>query len=618
MIGPSQASDEPRDSQSGRIITFYSYKGGTGRSMALANVAWILASNGKRVLAIDWDLEAPGLHRYFRPFLADAEMAETPGLIDFFVHFIEATRIRAASDLTDTLPDRPWFEERADLGRYVVPLDYEFPSPGALDIVSAGQQGPSYGGRVNSFQWGELYEKLGGGVFIESMKAQLREQYDYVLIDSRTGLSDTSGICTVQMPDELVICFTLNRQSMHGAAATAASADGQRRLRTGEQGLRIWPLPCRVELAEKERLEAARLVAREKFAAFLWHVPAARRTEYWGTAEVLYFPYYAYEEVLATIADTPKQTSSLLASLERLTARLTERDPTPVTAMPALPASERAALLARYQPEGLAATSTQALPRRFFLSYAKRDGLIEIVRGLGAALDQQFGPGAAFWDERVPLGANWEEALTSKVNEADTLLAVIGKTWGQSNSARETLGAIDIGKLVVPLVCDDELWSDLPERVAERRGMHIRPEALEEDIQAVVASLASSAPAAAAKRAAIPVDVDDPQRGQWGGASELPGRRLTAEVYESGSGWFAVTLTVASTDDRPLEGDVEFYLHPSFQPSKVAVPARNGRAVLQQRAWGAYTVGVAADAGSTRLELNLADLPDAPKPFRER
>ncbi len=42
----------------GKVITFYSFKGGTGRSMALANVAWILASCGKRVLAVDWDLEA--------------------------------------------------------------------------------------------------------------------------------------------------------------------------------------------------------------------------------------------------------------------------------------------------------------------------------------------------------------------------------------------------------------------------------------------------------------------------------------------------------------------------------------------------------------------------------
>ena len=52
-----------------RIITFYSYKGGTERSMAIANFAWILAANSKKVLTIDWDLEAPGLHRFFRPFL---------------------------------------------------------------------------------------------------------------------------------------------------------------------------------------------------------------------------------------------------------------------------------------------------------------------------------------------------------------------------------------------------------------------------------------------------------------------------------------------------------------------------------------------------------------------
>ena len=58
----------------GQIITFYSYKGGTGRTMALANTAWILASTGLRVLAVDWDLESPGLHRYFHPFLLDKQL----------------------------------------------------------------------------------------------------------------------------------------------------------------------------------------------------------------------------------------------------------------------------------------------------------------------------------------------------------------------------------------------------------------------------------------------------------------------------------------------------------------------------------------------------------------
>ena len=60
------------ESGQGQIITFYSYKGGTGRTMAMANVAWIIASNGKRVLAVDWDLESPGLHKFFHPFLDES------------------------------------------------------------------------------------------------------------------------------------------------------------------------------------------------------------------------------------------------------------------------------------------------------------------------------------------------------------------------------------------------------------------------------------------------------------------------------------------------------------------------------------------------------------------
>ncbi len=35
------------DKRPGKIVTFYSYKGGTGSSMALANAAWLLAANGQ-------------------------------------------------------------------------------------------------------------------------------------------------------------------------------------------------------------------------------------------------------------------------------------------------------------------------------------------------------------------------------------------------------------------------------------------------------------------------------------------------------------------------------------------------------------------------------------------
>src|SRR5262249_5649929 len=77
----------------GQVITFYSYKGGTGRTMSLANVACLLAErlgNEGSVLVVDWDLEAPGLHRFFpgrlAPNVSDTSLGldHRLGLIDLF------------------------------------------------------------------------------------------------------------------------------------------------------------------------------------------------------------------------------------------------------------------------------------------------------------------------------------------------------------------------------------------------------------------------------------------------------------------------------------------------------------------------------------------------------
>ena len=45
------------------LYAFYSYKGGVGRSMALANLGELFHEQGLRTLLVDWDLEAPGLAR---------------------------------------------------------------------------------------------------------------------------------------------------------------------------------------------------------------------------------------------------------------------------------------------------------------------------------------------------------------------------------------------------------------------------------------------------------------------------------------------------------------------------------------------------------------------------
>src|SRR3989442_12771377 len=96
----------------GQIITFYSYKGGTGRSMALANVAWILASNGHRVLMVDWDLEAPGLHRYFSNFLVDRSLVASKGLMEI-VEAYSAAALRPAANAERQAED--WYLEYANI-----------------------------------------------------------------------------------------------------------------------------------------------------------------------------------------------------------------------------------------------------------------------------------------------------------------------------------------------------------------------------------------------------------------------------------------------------------------------------------------------------------------------
>ena len=125
-------------------------------------------------------------------------------------------------------------------------------------------------------------------------------------------------ICTIQMPDIVAVCFTFNNQNIAGAAAVAQSIQQQR------DDIRIFPIPMRVELAEKDQLEKARDRCKQRFGSFLEHIPEQMWEDYWGRVEVIYQPFYAYEEILATIGDQPGQINSMLASMERITAYLTD------------------------------------------------------------------------------------------------------------------------------------------------------------------------------------------------------------------------------------------------------------------------------------------------------
>lgn len=323
------------ETRPGNIITFYSYKGGTGRSMALANMAWILATNRRKVFVIDWDLEAPGLHRYFRPFLIDRELTASNGLIDIVHRYVDTI---IASSPDGTCADTPEFVNRLNTEAMgvideAITLNHKFPDGGFIDFLPAGRQAAAYAERVNTFNWSEFYGRFGGGMFLEAVKTLLRKEYDYILIDSRTGVSDTSGISTVQMPDTLAVCFTYNNQSIAGAAAIARSvSEARAKLKlpnASEQSdqplvpFRIFPIPTRVEQGERTKLRIRQHYARREFEPMLDHVPEHLREQYWNDVEIPYIPFHAYEETLAAITDSPTDLKLILGAVRRITERVT-------------------------------------------------------------------------------------------------------------------------------------------------------------------------------------------------------------------------------------------------------------------------------------------------------
>lgn len=176
-------------------VTFYSFKGGTGRSMALANVAIELAKRGRRVLIVDFDLEAPGLDT----FRIGDNSPSSLGLVDYIHEYL---RSGAPPNLDNYLYETTFHDEIR----------------GKVWVMPAGKQDQGYDNQFRAIDWQDLYDTKDGFLLFENLKADWQQKInpDYVLIDSRTGHTDVGGICTRQLPDCVVIFFFPNEQNRRG------------------------------------------------------------------------------------------------------------------------------------------------------------------------------------------------------------------------------------------------------------------------------------------------------------------------------------------------------------------------------------------------------------------
>lgn len=312
-----------------RIVTFYSFKGGVGRTMALANLAVLLASRGLRVLAMDFDLEAPGLGRYLLAdktrLLTPTASMTTPGVVELFAelqagfdaHFADDDRY--AADPAFTLATmRAIIHETLDRRAHLCTVTASTPAAKerfALDYMPAGQLDATYNARREALDWRRFHLRYAEAFPL--LAEALRARWDVVLIDSRTGLSDTASVCTALLPDTLVVVCVPNLQSLDGAVDVARQAAALRVAHvTGPDaallqgvdvsaygtGLRVLPLVSRVENAEYERKRTWMARIHHDFAQLASArgvLLPAELDRYLMEVRVPYVTHYAYGEELA-------------------------------------------------------------------------------------------------------------------------------------------------------------------------------------------------------------------------------------------------------------------------------------------------------------------------------
>jgi MinD-like ATPase involved in chromosome partitioning or flagellar assembly len=175
-----------------KTLMFYSYKGGAGRTVASGNIAVALAKLGKRVLIIDMDFEAPGLHDLFRVENTE-KFVHRQGIQDYLRGTLTLDQLK--EDVIINLAS-----EKGLKRQYSLPdnscLLYLMATPRATVVFSDES---------------DLHPRMKDLIEFLSDTHKL----DYIILDSASGIRE-SYILSVQVCDLMMIFFRWSRQHIEG------------------------------------------------------------------------------------------------------------------------------------------------------------------------------------------------------------------------------------------------------------------------------------------------------------------------------------------------------------------------------------------------------------------
>jgi hypothetical protein len=329
------------------VVTFYSYKGGVGRSMALANVAELLSEFGYRVIVCDWDLEAPGLERYFvRNNASDSEYRgrmddylSWPGLVDLLVEY-KQTLSRPSGDEGVRGRDAYGFAQVGDLwlrrpSSYARTANPDRRVPGSLRLITAGRRfgehQRQYGDAVRRFDWQQFYEQWAGDAYMDFFRSDLVGEKgsegaaDLLLIDSRTGVTEQGGVCTHHLADLVLVLAAANDLNMEGAKWMVRTLSDPQLVKVrGGRSLGVLPIASRIEQTAqtKELVEFRRQFLREFGPTLAAHTTNPEALAI--ATEIPYMPYYSYHERVVAREEEGDREQNLYAKYRAIADAIVE------------------------------------------------------------------------------------------------------------------------------------------------------------------------------------------------------------------------------------------------------------------------------------------------------
>jgi MinD-like ATPase involved in chromosome partitioning or flagellar assembly/nucleotide-binding universal stress UspA family protein len=435
----------------GAVVTFYSYKGGVGRTLALANIGALLCRWGYKVLCIDWDLEAPGLHLYFKPWM---EREPQAGLTELLQAYVDRQT-----------PDWRAFATEVSFSKT--------DSHSRLSLISAGRQDCGYVQKMQALDWKALYEEHDLGTFLEQLRDQWKAAFDFILIDSRTGVTDAGGICTVQMPDLLVLLFTANEQSLHGALEVARRARQARDAFPFDRS-KLLTLPIATRFEARIEYELAQQWL-GRFAEALaplyaeWAHKDSSPAELLNHTRIPYIPYWSFGEKLPVIEKGTGDPEDLGYPLETLAALIAQRFSYSEVLL-----RNRDAFVAGAKPhtaaaDKLASSPTQPKPLvHVFISYSRKDQkFLQELKNHLAPLER-LGIMRIWSDTMVDWGDDWQKTINAYLEEAQIILLLISPDYLASHYAYEVEMARALEKsmkgeaIAIPVILRPCLWQDSP------------------------------------------------------------------------------------------------------------------------------------------------------------